>query len=140
MPLSYVIRLLIIMITKNREDFNQCVTLACELLYKNFPQETSMVVDNLATEPLDEEMMDNYFATIRFLQREGFIRYQEFDFGTFCGTVLTTKGLNVLDTIPDTFNKEETIAQRLSNALKENNKEAISNVVKEIIKFSVVLK
>jgi hypothetical protein len=122
------------MIKNNRDDFDQCAALVLTLLYKAFPMETDIVVDDLLADPFDEELTDNYFATIRFLQREGFIRYQEFDFGTFRSVVLTAKGLKVLDTFPD--KSEETIAQQISNALQDNK--AVGNVIRELIKVAVI--
>ncbi|RKZ53942.1 MAG: hypothetical protein DRR08_26935 [Candidatus Parabeggiatoa sp. nov. 2] len=128
----------------NRDDFNQCAALVFELLYQEFPRETDVLVDELV-EPLDEEMADNYFATIRFLQREGLIRYQQLDFSAFNGVVLTAKGLKVLDTIPEVIldtipevlKQQETMAQQISHALADNNKTAISRVIREVIKLAV---
>ncbi|EDN65740.1 hypothetical protein BGP_5402 [Beggiatoa sp. PS] len=119
----------------NRDDFNQCAALVFDLLYKKFPMEAEIIVEEL-TELLNENMTDNYFATIRFLQREGFIRYQEFNFGTFSGAVLTSKGLKILDTIPSVA-KEETIAQQLNTALIEKSQKNVGIVIREMIKLSV---
>jgi len=121
--------------TNNRTDFNQCTALIFELLYQEFPRETDVAVDDLA-EPLDEEMADNYFATIRFLQREGLIRYQKFYFSTFNGMVLTAKGLKIMDTIPNMIQPEQTMAQQISNVLEEDNELAINHVIREIIKLT----
>jgi Glu-tRNA(Gln) amidotransferase subunit E-like FAD-binding protein len=119
----------------NRHDFNQCAALVFNLLYKEFPMEADINVEEL-TELSNENMADNYFATLRFLQREGFIRYQEFNFGIFSGAVLTSKGLKILDTIPN-IAKEETIAQQLHTALIEDSQKNIGIVIREMIKLSV---
>ena len=95
------------MLKNNRDDFNQCAAVLLELLYQEFPKETDVVVDDLV-KYLNEDMMDNYFATIRFLQRERLIHYQALNYFTFSGVVLTAKGLRILDTIPDSF-QEKTI-------------------------------
>ena len=119
----------------NRNDFNQCTALIFELLYQEFPRETDVFVDDLV-EPLDDEMADNYFATIRFLQREGLIRYEKLYFSTFNGMVFTAKGLQIMDTISYIIKPEQTMAQQISNALEEDNKQAINRVIQEIIKLT----
>ncbi|HID98707.1 MAG TPA: hypothetical protein EYP59_00230 [Thiotrichaceae bacterium] len=124
------------MINNNKTDFNQCVALVLRLLYKAFPRETNIVVDDL-TESLDEEKTDNYFASIRFLQRENFIRYQELHYNCFNGVVLTAKGLKVLDTFLDNkFNEEKTIGDEISHALQDENEKAVERVIREVIKLS----
>ncbi|OAD19816.1 hypothetical protein THIOM_004522 [Candidatus Thiomargarita nelsonii] len=90
------------------------------MLYKAFPIETEVIVDELG-ENLDEETTDNYFATIRFLQREGFIHYQKLHYSAFKGVVLTAKGLKILDTMADALADEK----------------ARGAVIREVIKLSV---
>jgi hypothetical protein len=123
------------MITNNRNDFNQCVALVFYLLYQKFPQETNITIDEFI-EAADENMTDNYFATIRFLHREKFIYYQSFNYNTFTGVTLTTKGLNLLDT-SSTFDEETTIAQELSVALQQDSKQSIGTIIQKIIKLSI---
>lgn len=118
------------------DDFNKCAALIFDLLYQNFPIETHITVDNLP-QYIDEESRDNYFATIRFLERERFIRYEKAVYGGFIGVVLTTKGLAVLNVTPDAIKEKETIAKRISNALKNGSKEAVRLVIQEVIKASV---
>ncbi len=116
----------------NRNDFDQCTAIVFEKLYQEFPRSMNLVIDELG-ESLDEESTDNYFASIRFLQQEGFLHYQELDFTVFIGVILTAKGLKILDTIK----AEKTIAQHISIALSNNNQNAIRVVIREIIKLSV---
>jgi len=123
------------MINNNRNDFNQCAALVLRLLYKAFPRETNIVVDDLA-ESLDDEKTDNYFATIRFLQRESLIRYQELHYNCFNGVVLMAKGLKVLDTFLEKFNEEKTIGDEISHALQDENEQAVERVIREVIKLS----
>lgn len=123
------------MLKNNRDDFNQCAAVLLELLYQEFPKETDVVVDDLV-KYLNEDMMDNYFATIRFLQRERLIHYQALNYFTFSGVVLTAKGLRILDTIPDSF-QEKTIVQQISHALAGESKQAIGQVIQEVIRISV---
>ncbi len=124
------------MINNNRDDFNQCVALVFELLYQEFPQEINITVDELI-ESFDEEVTDNYAATIRFLQREGLIRYQTLNYDTFTGVVLTAKGLKILDAHSDNVEKEETIAQQISIALQQKNNQVIKTTIQQIIKLAV---
>ena len=123
------------MATNNRNDFNQCVALVFNLLYQEFPKETNITIDEFI-ESADEDMTDNYFATIRFLQREKFIYYQLLNYNTFTGVTLTTKGLKILDTL-STLDEETTIAQEISTALQQNSKPLIGAIIQKIIKLSV---
>jgi len=116
----------------NRDDFDQCTALVFNLLYTNFPQETDVAIDKLS-EPVNEDMLDNYFASMRFLQREGLLCYQELYYTVFKGVVLTAKGLKVLDTILDTSPFKDNIAQQISQALDSQNKNAIRMIVQEMM-------
>ena len=123
--------------TDNMNDFNTCAALVFQILYDQFPKETEIVIDNLLVDRFDEERCDNYFATIRFFQREGLLRYHELNFGIFSGVVLTAKGLKVLDTLCETFQPEYTIAQLINQALVNPNKNSLENIIRELIKTSV---
>ena len=116
----------------NRDDFDQCTALVFNLLYTNFPQETDVAIDKLS-EPVNEDMLDNYFASMRFLQREGLLCYQELYYTVFKGVVLTAKGLKVLDTILDTSPFKDNIAQQISQALDSQNKKAIRMIIQEMM-------
>ncbi|NJO16130.1 MAG: hypothetical protein HC877_10355 [Thioploca sp.] len=123
------------MITNNRDDFNQCVALVFDRLYQEFPKETNITVDEFV-DSSNEEMTDNYFATIRFLQREGFISYQILNYDTFTGVTLTIKGLKILDTL-STGDGETTIAQEISIALQQHSKKLIGAIIQKIINLSL---
>ena len=120
----------------NMDDFNKCVAVVFDLLYKEFPIETEIIVDNLAKN-VNEEISKIYFATIRFLEQERFIHCKKAVYGGFVGVVLTAKGLSVLNITPDSIKKKETIANRISNALKTGSKEAVRVVIQEALKVSV---
>jgi|LGOV01.1.fsa_nt_gb hypothetical protein len=120
----------------NMDGFNKCAALIFDLLYKNFPIETDIIVDNLA-QHIDEESRDDYFATIRFLERERFIRYKTAVYGGFIGAVLTAKGLAILNITPDAIKEKGTIAKRISNALKTGSTEAVRVAIQQAIKASV---
>jgi len=123
--------------TDNMNDFNTCAALVFQILYDQFPKETEIVIDSLLSDYFDEERCDNYFATIRFLQREGLLRYHELNFGIFSGVVLTAKGLKVLNTLCETFQQESTIAQLITQALANQNQKNLGNIIRELIKVSV---
>jgi len=111
--------------TDNRQDFNKCTASVLKLLYEKFPNEVDIIIEDLTE---DGELNDNYFATMRFLRRENLLYYQELDFSNFKRTVLTAKGLSILDTVPD--NIDITLAQQLINPNK------ITMIVKNIIKLA----
>lgn len=116
----------------NMDDFNTCVALVFQRLYHEFPKETEIVLDDFI-EPSNEEQGDNYFATIRFLQREGLLRYHELNFGIFTGVVLTAKGLKILRTVPNT---EHTLVELIYQALETKNKEHIGHLIQKLINLS----
>jgi hypothetical protein len=115
--------------SKNREHFDQCTAIVFQLLYQQFPQEINITIEDLGIKIFDEVMTDNYLATMRFLQREGFIRYQAVEFDTFTGVVLTAKGLKTLDSITG----EQTIAQKIDHTLEQNTQQLLNSVIREVI-------
>lgn len=116
------------------DDFYKCVALVFTHLYSAFPQEVDVCVDEL--EPnLQIEQSDNYAATVRFLQREGLLRYQELLYETYKGAVLTAKSLSLLETTQD--NENTLLVQQISLALEKNDNAAIKSIVRELIKLSV---
>ncbi len=110
--------------TTNRQDFNKCTALVLQLLYKKFPNEVDIIIEDLTG---DGELNDNYFATMRFLRRENLLYYQELDFSNFKRTILTAKGLSILDTTPD--NIDINLAQQLIDSNEED-------IIKTIIKLA----
>jgi len=117
----------------NRDDFDQCTALVFDLLYTNFPQEMDVAIDKLS-ESYEDNMLDNYFATMRFLQREGLLCYQELYYTVFKGVVLTAKGLKVLDTILDTSALKKNIAQQINQALESQNDKTIKMLIQEMMR------
>lgn len=57
----------------NIEKFNKCAAEIFSLLYENFPIETDIKVKNFPTYD-NPENSEIFFATIDFLDREGFIK------------------------------------------------------------------
>jgi hypothetical protein len=107
--------------TNNRQDFNQCTALVLQLLYNKFPNEVDIIIEDLTE---DGELNDNYFATMRFLRRENLLNYQELDYSNFKRTVLTAKGLSILD---NTLNNTDIpLEQQLTD----------QTVIKNIIKLA----
>jgi len=121
---------------KNREHFDRCTAIVFQLLYQQFPKEINITLEDFSIEILDEEMeeiTDNYLATMRFLQREGFIRYQSVEFDTLTGVVLTIKGLKILDNLDG---EQETIAEKIDHALKQNTQPLLNQVIKKVISIA----
>ncbi len=118
------------------EDFYKCMALVFTHLYSFFPQEVDVCVDELESD-LKIEQSDNYLATIRFLQREGFIRYQELLYETYKGMVLTAKSLSILETMSEKNNEDDMLIKQISLALENNDNATIKSIGREIIKLSV---
>ena len=124
------------MTKNNRNDFDHCTALLFERLYQEFPKEMDISIDDLL-ETLDEEKTDNYLATIRFLQREGLIRYQTLQYDIFTGVTLTAKSLKILETISNSQEEEKTIASQISEILTHNNPVAEKAIIQDLIDLSV---
>jgi hypothetical protein len=51
--------------------------------------------------------------------------------------VLTTKGLAILNSVPDSLKEKTPIGQRISVALKSGTREAVNTVISQLISASV---
>ncbi len=116
----------------NIDDFNKNVALIFDLLYTHFPK----AVD-VPDQEMDKDTRENYFATIKFLHREGFIHIEDQTYDGFVGVILTTKGLSTLSAIPSSLKERKTIITRIREALKDSNSEVVKLVIGELFKLWV---
>src|SRR3990172_684900 len=110
----------------NMEDFNRGVALILAKLYKAFPQKSVIYVNQLDPNAGDETVK-NFSATIEFLAAEGFIRCGSSAGGgkAFANVVLTTKGLSILNSVPDSIKEKISLGNKIIDALKSGSKEAL---------------
>jgi hypothetical protein len=93
----------------------------------------------------DEHTYKIYSESIIFLASEGFLRFSGSfrptgeDFYTiwFEDVVLTSKGLTILNSIPDVLQERTTLGQKLNNALKGGASEVFKTIVDQIISTAV---
>lgn len=126
----------------NIDDFNQVVATILDELYNTFP----VGIQKNADDPNDMAEAIKFVESIKWLEKEGFVRFTS----SFCpeaalahtvffGLVLTAKGLAILNSVPEILQEKETLTlrQKLSNGLQSGSKEAVKTVVNQIISTAV---
>jgi hypothetical protein len=89
-------------------------------------------------EGAEENKLRNYGDTIIFLESEGFIRYESRALNeTFNGVALTSKGLTILNAVPDTLQEKTPLGTKLISVVREGSKEVIRMVVEQVIKSAI---
>jgi hypothetical protein len=118
----------------NIDEFNMAVAMILDRLYKSFPAPVVIHVEELDS-GADEHLLDVYASTVKFLLDEGFIRGDKSirEYKSTPNVVLTTKGLAVLNSVPDPLQERTPLGQRVSGALKSGTKEAINAVISQVI-------
>jgi hypothetical protein len=118
----------------NMDDFEKGVALVLAKLYKTFPQSTVIYTNQLEAGASDETMK-NYSGTIEFLTREGFISCGSMAGSgrAYANVVLTTKGLQILNAVPDAIKDKMPIGEKIIDTLKSGGKETLKNIVNQII-------
>lgn len=118
----------------NMDDFNEAVAVILAKLYETFPRGTLLVVRDLAKDASDDRL-GNFGGTISFLQKEGFISYESrLRDEQFNGVVLTSKGLAILNSTPESLKESKSLGSKLVAVLKEGSKEAIKALVQQVIR------
>jgi hypothetical protein len=121
----------------NMDDFNKATALVLEKLYESFPQRISIDIEELEPD-VDKNTLRSFADTLLFLEREGFIRFDSrITNEVFQGATLTSKGLAILNSVPEVLNEKTPLGQKLSGALKGGSKEVIKTVVNQIISAAV---
>ncbi len=113
-------------------------------LYQAFPLRIPLR-DNSFDDEADGSVVDGatlliYRDTIRFLNDEGFLRYESWSAGStiyFESVSLTAKGLAVLNTVPDVLKEKTTLGEKLRNSLRSGSSEALKTLVNQIISVAV---
>lgn len=120
----------------NIDLFNTFAGELLERLFNKFPVEQDIRVEEFSY--LDNETNSDIFSSsVRFLHREGFIRYSQAGYGSFVGVVLTAQGLTVLNSIPELLKVKESVGNKIGSALKSGSSEVIKAIIREIVKISM---
>jgi hypothetical protein len=121
----------------NMDDFNEATALILAKLYEAFPQRQSFEIARIV-EGADDNKRINYYDTILFLEREGFIRYEgKVATDSFSNVTLTSKGLAVLNETPDALKEKIPLGTKLMGVVREGSKEIMRTVVQQIIKGAI---
>lgn len=122
----------------NMDDFNKGAALILEKLYRAFPKEIVLNIEELDAEA-DANALENYSATVEFLGREGFIRYRSANSNAefFLGVVLTSKGLAILNSTPEVLKDKEPLGKSLGAALKSGSKDVLKTVMEKVVESAV---
>jgi hypothetical protein len=124
-------------IMSNMDDFNKATAMILEKCFAAFPQRISVKVRDL--DPTAEDnTLRNFGDTIIFLAKEGFIRYESSVLSeSFDGVALSSKGLSILNSMPDVLNDKQSLGQKLGGALKSGSKDVLKSLVNQIISAAV---
>ncbi len=117
----------------NMEAFNEIAARVLEHLFAAFPQEINLAPGSFVDES-DRNSVSNFHYTVKFLAREGLVRYEvAADDGAFFEVVLTGRGLAALNAAPDLPGERETFGQRIFGASGSGSKEALGRAVNQLI-------
>jgi len=123
----------------NIDDFNRGAALVLERLYQAFPREVYVKVEELDPGAADQRLT-TYAATMDFLLREGFIHGRKIADGRApYRAVLTSKGLAVLNSVPDALKERTTLGTRIGAALKTGTKEAVNSAISQVISVAAAI-
>ena len=121
----------------NIEFFNRTTAALFKVLLAKFPSpilrfdtENFRTESGLPANPSAEDS-DDIGDVIKWLQAEGYIRVRdEAGFGQmFTGVVLTAKGLEALNRIPDSLTPKMTVGERLKELSREASREVVTSLV-----------
>lgn len=128
----------------NREFFDAFTLALFSRLYESFPSPTDIDARTIAYDLLPEDVGESgrHHAKVaedamQWLARENFITidYESQDLGgEFVGVVLTSRGLALLNSIPDASNSEETVAAQIGELVEEASKDLAKEEVRRGIK------
>jgi hypothetical protein len=116
------------------DRFNKCAAEIFSLLYEKFPIGTDLDIQTFPAydDPVDSEI---FFATIDFLDGEGFINCNDRVYGGYRAVVLTAKGFTVLNSTPEAISGKSTLGDEIKNVLKAGKDEGIKAVIREIVRL-----
>jgi len=108
----------------NIELFNEYTAVIFATLYESFPIPTQLSASDILDRENAADLSDQYdqervcFATIRWLNEAGYIRYKSDNEMGFQNVVLTPKGLELLKAIPASLENSVSIGDHLIALMK----------------------
>lgn len=137
--------------SSNIERFDEITAKVFSVLYEEFPVPTNLFAEaHVSPATCYSEFLgcdvpsteaEFFVASVTWLGDAGYLRCKEQPAGTaaFIGAVLTTKGLEVLKTIPDSLNGKKTIGEQLVAAAKSGATAALKDGVKAALAKGAVM-
>lgn len=119
--------------TEKLDKFNKCAALIFDSLYQSFPVPKDFQIEDFS-EFITEEDRDIFFSTMRFLEKEGFIRYENAVYRGYISVTLTAKGLVILNSTPKSIDSTESLGSKITVAVKSGAQEMMKAVIGEAIK------
>jgi len=114
--------------------FNEFSATILDSLFEKFPAAIEFSIVNFpALNTIENSNV--FYDTIKFLSNENYIKFQHQVYGGFIDVTLTSKGLSVLNAIPDSLKEKEAISQSLKNALKNGSEEVLADTMKKLFAF-----
>ena len=121
----------------NIDEFNRGAASILSYLYDRFPEK---VIIEIPKHFPDEspEVQSIFGATVNFLNDEGFISIDSIAYGLiYCGVRLSSKGLAVLNAMPDAIMESKPISDKLKSALKDGSATALKTIITQLITIGV---
>ena len=122
------------------DEFNRLTANLLSYLYDVFPIMALVRAKDFYNnvEPVSLAYM---VGTMKFLNDEGFIKIGGEAGGgdLYMGVQLTSKGLAVLNKVPDALGKGPTVGDKIKAALKVGSKEVLKEAVKTLVSESIKL-
>lgn len=118
------------------DEFNRLTLTILADLYESFPMFTAISPKEFYN-AADGWGAAIFEGTVRFLYDEGFIKYSfeanASDGPMFMGVQLTLKGLEILKKSPDSLERQQTIIDKVKNALKTGSKKTFEEAMKLVL-------
>ena len=136
---------------QNIDLFNEYVAIILSRLYERFPVRQDLPAWQISgqrnpaeygkvlpTNKAESNKMEVAFFTVDWLVENGYVRARNGAILRFNGCVLSEKGLELLNSTPDSLQQsKETIGESLIRLLKEGSKDAAKGVVTQLLTLGI---
>lgn len=123
----------------NIDDFNFCAAKILDYLYKEFPIEATVEITDFP-EYEQSDKSELFYATVEYLNNEGFIKYSFSQYGGYSNVILTAQGLFVLNSRQDPSEENGmSLGGKLGVSLKANCANEINEIMQELFRLFIEL-
>ncbi len=118
----------------NMEYFNEHTAKIFAKLYQEFPVKCELRAADFVTEGKDEDKsFAVWISTIEWLTDQDYMTYNDSAQGAFyIGSVLTDKGLEVLNQVPDSLNPQERYGDKLLETIEDSSLDAAKSLIGDL--------